>query len=79
MKQKLIKLFTLFIVMSVLTSSSNDSGSSMASPAAKSDCVTAGSCRESATVAEKTDDARLVSLADNEISLSPISRFILVQ
>ena len=90
MKQKLLQLFILFVTMSVLTSSSKDSGTSKGIGSlneAKASCLnskndyatTTISCKEMTAVAEKNTDARAMSMADNEISLSPISRFILVQ
>jgi hypothetical protein len=89
MKQKLFKLFILFVTMSVLTSSSKDCSINRANSSAsdndacmdtKDDYTLNITCK-SKVVGKgiSYNDARDLSLADNEISLSPVSRFILVQ
>jgi hypothetical protein len=87
MKQQILKLFILFIVMSVLTSSSDESGINRCNKAAIEEqarmeaggdlALNLCGSRASAS-AEKKQDVNPDALTD-ELSLSPISRFILLQ
>ena len=79
--------FALLITMSVLTASREDSGiikvnrpvcSEASCPDERNDYALNTSCKKP-VVARKDDETSLVPVDDNELSLSPISRFILLQ
>ncbi|MEO5893261.1 MAG: hypothetical protein ABIQ31_23625 [Ferruginibacter sp.] len=88
MKNKLIKLFVLFVTISVLTASKEETRSCKENQAVKienscsensKDYGISISCKQATVVQANCADASLVTEMDNEISLSPISRFILLQ
>jgi hypothetical protein len=87
MKNKLMSFFVLVITMSVLTASREDTGitkvhrtvcSEASCTDARNDYALNTSCKKS-VVARKDNKTVLVPVDDNELSLSPISRFILLQ
>ena len=87
MKNKLLSFFALVITMSVLTASREDTGitkinrpvcSEASCPDARNDYALNTSCKKT-VVAQKDNETGLVPVDDNELSLSPISRFILLQ
>jgi hypothetical protein len=88
MKHIIIKLSFLFVTMGVLTSSKEDTGLNKANQCLNDDhiCLPGGneyavniSCKQTMVVQEKKVSAYTTRDEDNEISLSPISRFILLQ
>jgi hypothetical protein len=88
MKHKLLTLSFLFVTMSVLTSSRENTGinkgiqSLNEEPGCLQSCNEYAiniTCRQNPMVQEKNDDTNILPVEDNEISLSPISRFILMQ
>jgi hypothetical protein len=87
MKNKLMSFFVLLMTMSLLTASREDSGitkvnlpacSEASCPDEKNDYALNTCCKKT-VVAQKVDEPSLVPVDDNELSLSPISRFILLQ
>lgn len=88
MKHIIIKLSFLFVVMSVLTSSKEDTSigkinqsinNESACLNTRNDYANNISCKQASATTVKKDVSNIIPAQDNEISLSPISRFILLQ
>lgn len=88
MKQKISKLFLLLLTMSVLTSSreygsisriNKSLNEAHACSQGLNDYAVNIKCKKMPVVQEKTEEAIPTPVADNEVPLSPISRFILLQ
>ena len=88
MKHIILKLTVLFVTMSVLTASRENANTCKGSQPLNKEhpCLHTCNgyainitCRQSPVLHEKNHDATAEAMADNEISLSPISRFILLQ
>ena len=86
MRYKSLKLFSLLIMMSVLSSSSDEASinpckqavEKLACSETRSEVVVNAPCKHAYAAPAKKDDADIIAEADNELSLSPISRFILL-
>ena len=86
MRYKSLKLFSLLIMMSVLSSSSDEASINPCKQAAakqacsetRSEFAVSVPCKHAFAAPAKKDDADIIAEADNELSLSPISRFILL-
>ena len=81
-----MSFFALVITMSVLTASREDNcatkingpvASEASCPDARNDYAINITCKK--TVVAQKDEINVVPVDDNELSLSPISRFILLQ
>jgi hypothetical protein len=88
MKHILLKLTFLFVTLCLLTSSKKDvvnsNGIQTLNTAhtclgTRTDYATAITCKQTPVALKKSEDAERVPVVENEISLSPISRFILLQ
>ena len=89
MKQKIIKLLFLFLTVGVLTSSRENKDTNKTNRALNkenacllqaADAYTANmTCAKTTVVKEKRVDDKIIPVFDNQVSLSPISRFILLQ
>ena len=90
MKHMITKLSFLIVTMSVLTSLREDSGINKANQSfneeqtftckhTRNDFANNISCKQAPVVPDKKADTHIQPVADNEVSLSPISRFILLQ
>ncbi|MEP7110122.1 MAG: hypothetical protein ABI760_19155 [Ferruginibacter sp.] len=88
MKHIIINLSLVFLTMSVLTSSRENAGINNANNLLKNNhaCLHKSkgyaidlTCKQTPVVRGKSEDTPVAPVADNEVPLSPISRFILLQ